>query len=246
MDVAFPSHEFLLVKSGSIGTVNHADIRSDSMLDTGIHLVALSIHGHCPFSIWDTTIAVWICDKAVLRATSLALFWADCILGNNAAARIHTITKIINNGNIHAKIFSRVLVSACSQYSFPHLFHGANQRYNVTIKLTNGINKSNCHHHDHQRSWNLLLLSQTLQYIEKNKSGSHNKRYTIQSKPELSKIVHNRVIIDEHILITKLKIILLAMYFALQILLSDVHVARLTKELRKPSFVAAILNLVKK
>lgn len=159
LDVTFPSHEFLFVGVGSVGTdVSHADTRSDSILDTETQFVAASIQGHSQLNICDVTIADWICDKCVLRATSLALPWAHCNLGNNAAASIQTITKIINIGNIHAKTFSRVWVSACSQYSFPHLSHGNNQRYIITKKLTIGMNKSNCHHHDAQRSWNLLLL----------------------------------------------------------------------------------------
>lgn len=51
LNVAFQSHEFLFVGVGSVGTIaNQAFSRSETILDTGIQFVALSIHGHCPFS----------------------------------------------------------------------------------------------------------------------------------------------------------------------------------------------------
>ena len=157
--VAFQSHEILFVGFGSVGAAaNHALLRSEAMLDTGIQFFALSIHGHSQLTDRNVTIADWAWDKCTLRATSWALLWAHCNLGNNAAARIHTISIITNIGNNHAKTFSRVLVSEGFQYSFSHSFHGKNQRYISTKKLTIGMKKSNCHHHEAQRSWNLLLF----------------------------------------------------------------------------------------
>ena len=52
LDVTFQSHEFLFIGVGSVGIiVNQACSRSEVILDTGIQFIALSIHGHCPFSI---------------------------------------------------------------------------------------------------------------------------------------------------------------------------------------------------
>ena len=50
---------------------------------------------------------------------------------------------------------------------------------------------------------------------------------------------------SEHTFISKLNTILLAIYFALQILLSDVQVTKLKKEFSLPPFVD-IIDLVKK
>jgi len=125
---------------------------------------------------------------------------------------------------------SRVLLSQRSQYWFSNLSHGTKYQHIKSIMLAIGTKTNNWHHHDHHISCNLLLLRIIFQYKETSKNAIVGIIMTRFSRSAFQKAEAIRIMIPKHKYKSNIKITPLATYFALQILLSVVHVIKLAKE----------------